>query len=266
MCLILMAYDCHPEYFLVVAANRDEFYARPAARAHFWEEHPDVLAGKDLERSGTWLGITRRGRFAAVTNYRDPASFKRNARSRGLPVREYLCSLQDPPGFIAALDGQREEYNGFNLLLLDGRSMWYYSSRTGSAGKLGPGVYGLSNHLLDTPWPKVVKGKEGLDRILREPGEDLAESLFDLLSDRERAGDGDLPRTGVSLEWERMLSPIFIQSETYGTRGSTVLLADRRGRVRFYERAFGPGGAREGGDAVYEFDLGSEALGGQRFG
>lgn len=255
MCLVLAAYDRHPDYFLIVAANRDEFYDRPTAAARFWEDHPDLLAGMDLEHRGTWMGITRRGRFAAITNYRDPASYKKGARSRGLLVREYLCSTREPPEFLVDLDKVRDRYNGFSLLLLGGKSLWCYSSRTGLAQRLGPGVYGLSNHLLDTPWPKVGRGKEAMARILRGPGEDLSDSLLELLSDREQAGDGDLPGTGVSLEWERLLSPIFIRSETYGTRASTVLLLDRRGRVRFYERSFGPGGGRAGSDVFYEFDI-----------
>lgn len=255
MCLIFTAYDYHPEYLLIVAANRDEYYSRPSAQAHFWEENPDVLAGKDLEHRGTWLGIARRGRFAALTNYRDPASIKSNARSRGLLVRDYLFSSGDPPDYIAAVNRVREEYNVFNLLLADKKSMWYYSSRTGGFEKLAPGIYGLSNHLLDTPWPKVARGKKALQHVLEKAGEGLVEDLFGLLSGREQACDAELPQTGVSLEWERLLSPIFIQSDIYGTRSSTVLLVGRSGRVRFYERSFGPGGRRDGSDAVYGFDL-----------
>ncbi len=255
MCLVLAAYDLHPGFILIVAANRDEFYDRPTAAAHFWEDYPDLLAGMDLEHRGTWMGITRRGRFAAVTNYRDPASYKKGARSRGLLVRDYLCSTGDPPEFIAELDKGRDRYNGFNLLLLGGKSLWYYSGRTGLAQRLCPGVYGLSNHLLDTPWPKVVRGKEAMARILRGSEGSLADSLLELLAGREQAGDGELPSTGVSLEWERLLSPVFIQSETYGTRASTVLLLDRRGRALFYERRFGPGGRRAGSDVFYEFDI-----------
>lgn len=255
MCLILAAYDCHPEYFLIVAANRDEFYSRPSARAYFWEENPAVLAGKDLEHQGTWLGVTRRGRFAALTNYRDPASTRANARSRGMLVRDYLLTSVEPTDYIAAVNTVREEYNGFNLMVMNKKNMWYYSGRTGQTGKISPGIYGLSNHLLDTPWPKVVKGKNALRHTLEKAGEGLVENLFGLLSDREQAGDADLPQTGVSLEWERLLSSIFIQSEIYGTRSSTVLLIGRNGRVRFYERSFGPGGRNDGHGAAYEFDL-----------
>jgi uncharacterized protein with NRDE domain len=260
MCIVLAAYDCHPKYLLILAANRDEYYDRPAAQAGFWEERPDVLAGRDLQSLGTWLGITRRGRFAVLTNYRDPSSQKENTRSRGLLVRDFLCSLEEAGGYLEALHKSRGQYNGFNLLLLDGKQVWYYGSRTGRAGKVVPGIHGLSNHLLNTPWPKVVRGKEGLRGIAGEGGEVAVESLFSLLADRRQAEDGELPHTGVSLECERMLSPIFIQSEIYGTRASTVILIDRRGRVRFYERVFGAGGRPAGGGA-YEFSLTEDAEG-----
>lgn len=255
MCLILFAYDCHPDYLLILAANRDEYYGRPAERAHFWVEHPYILAGRDLEQSGTWLGITRHGRFAALTNFRDPGSTKANARSRGLLVREYLTSLGEPSGFIAEVDRARDEYNGFNLLLMEGASMWHYSNRSGSLKKVSPGIHGLSNHLLDTPWPKVVKGKEALRRSIEGGAGVSADRLFDILAGREQARDEELPRTGVTLEWERLLSSAFIQSEIYGTRASTVLLIERSGRVRFYERSFGGGGRRLGSDVFYDFNL-----------
>ncbi|MFZ5652707.1 MAG: NRDE family protein [Bacillota bacterium] len=255
MCLILFAYDCHPEYHLVVAANRDEYYSRPTARAGFWEDCPGVLAGRDLERSGTWLGITRKGRFAALTNYRDPASYKSNALSRGMLVKEYLCSALEPPEYIEWLRGVREAYNGFNLLLMGEGALWYYSNRGMDAEMIRPGIYGLSNRLLDTPWPKVVKGKEGLRQILGESGDVPVETLFDLLSDRAGANDEELPDTGVSLKWERLLSAVFIESDTYGTRASTVITVQRNGGVVFAERSFGAGGVRNGGDMVYHFDL-----------
>ncbi|MFZ5647141.1 MAG: NRDE family protein [Bacillota bacterium] len=255
MCLILFAYDCHPEYYLVVAANRDEYYSRPSAWAHFWEDNPEVLAGRDLERWGTWLGITIRERFAALTNYRDPASHRPNARSRGALVRDYLFSFLEPPEYIESLRGAEDEYNGFNLLLMGEGGLWYYSNRQGQAEMLKPGIYGLSNRLLDTPWPKVVRGKEGLSRIVGESGEVPVEKLFNLLSDRERARDEELPDTGVSLKWERLLSPMFIESETYGTRASTAVIINRSGRVLFVERSFGAGGVRIGEDVSYQFDL-----------
>jgi len=256
MGLILFAYDYHPEYFLILAANRDEYYHQPSMRAQFWDERPELLAGKDLEHSGTWMGITRRGRLAALTNYRDPSSHKKNARSRGMLVKDYLLSSIEPSGYMEAFRSSDSEYNGFNLLLMGGGAMWYYSSLIKRPERIGPGIYGISNHLLDTPWPKVVKGKESLGRVLAGDGTSLAEGLLDLLSDDDPARDEELPRTGVSLEWERLLSPIFIRSETYGTRASTVLLIDRGGHVNFYERSFGADGMRVGNDAIYEFDFG----------
>jgi len=255
MCLILLAYDYHPDYFLVVAANRDEYYSRPTAGARFWDEAPAVLAGKDLEHGGTWLGITRSGRFAALTNFRDPASYRSNASSRGALVRDYLLSSGKPAEYLNNLQSAKGQYNGFNLVLMEGEELWRCSSRAGRPERMGPGIYGISNHLPDTPWPKVVKGKESMGRVLAGEEAYLAEGLLDLLTDDDPARDDELPSTGVSLEWERLLSPIFIRSETYGTRASTVLLIDRGGRVRFYERSFGAGGRRMGKDAIHEFAL-----------
>ncbi|KJR96150.1 MAG: hypothetical protein VR68_15445 [Peptococcaceae bacterium BRH_c4a] len=255
MCLILLAYDNHPDYFLVVAANRDEYYSRPTAGARFWDEAPALLAGKDLEHRGTWLGITRSGRFAALTNFRDPVSYRSNAGSRGMLVRDYLFSSGKSAEYLNNLQGVKGWYNGFNLVLMEGEELWFCSSRAKRPERMGPGIYGISNHLPDTPWPKVVKGKEWMWRVLAGDGAYLAEGLLDLLSDDGPARDEELPRTGVSLEWERLLSPIFIRGETYGTRASTVLLIDRRGRVNFYERSFGANGRRLGKDAVYQFAL-----------
>lgn len=255
MCLILLAYDYHPDYFLVVAANRDEYYSRPTSGARFWDEEPAVLAGKDLDHKGTWLGITRSGRFAALTNFRDPASHRSSASSRGMLVRDYLFSFGKPAEYLNNLQSVKGQYNGFNLVLMEGEELWCCSSRAMGPERMGPGIYGISNHLPDTPWPKVVKGKESLGRVLAGDGTSLAEGLLDLLSDDEPARDEELPSTGVSLEWERLLSPIFIRSETYGTRASTVLLIDRRGRVNFYERSFGANGRRMGKDVVYQFAL-----------
>jgi len=252
VCFVVFAYDCHPEYLLILAANRDEYHARPAAPAHFWEEAPDLLAGKDLLQSGTWMGISRPGRFAALTNYRDPASVKPEAPSRGKLVKDYLLSSADPLLYINSLDASREVYNGYNLLIMDQTGMWHYSNKTGQSLKIIPGIHGLSNHLMDTPWPKVVRGKDHLSLILKKHSETVpVDSLFELLSDNQQAQDQDLPKTGVSLRWERLLSSIFIQNEAYGTRSSTVLLVDRGGIVHFYERTFGKEGQMIGSDIVY---------------
>lgn len=236
MCLILAAWQAHPEYSLVVAANRDEFFARPAAPAGFWAEAPDILAGRDLEAGGTWLGITRQGRFAALTNYRDPSRNKPGAPSRGLLVSGFLRGTQSLPDFVRELEADAGRYNGFNLLLGDRDRLWCFSNCGEGERELTPGVYGLSNHLLDTPWPKVARGKSALaDAMNALPDE---EPLFSLLRDDRIAPDEALPRTGVSLEWERLLSAAFVRSPAYGTRSSTVVLLDRTGTFRFTEQTY----------------------------
>jgi uncharacterized protein with NRDE domain len=244
MCLILLGLDAHPDYSLVVGANRDEFYDRPTARAAFWKDAPRILAGRDLKAGGTWLGIDRGGRFAAVTNYRQGEREVEAPRSRGHLVSDYLTGPTDARAHIARVEREAALYNGFNLFAGDAGALFYFSNREGQARELGPGTYGLSNHLLDSPWPKVTAGKSGLTDLLAGGGE-LVPSLFRLLSDRSQAADATLPQTGVSPEWERLLSSAFIASEGYGTRSSTVVLVGRDGGVRFEERSFGPGGAAE---------------------
>jgi uncharacterized protein with NRDE domain len=238
MCLILVAWQAHPQYPLVVAANRDEFYARPTAAAGRWAEDPRVLGGRDLEAGGTWLGVREDGRFAAVTNVREPGAAK-GVRSRGLLPRDFLLGEQPPAPWAQALDG--DHHSGFNLLLADPRELWYRSNRGGAARRLAPGVYGLSNHLLDTPWPKLAGAKARFAAALAAlPG---PEPCFAILADREIVPDQDLPDTGVALEWERLLSAVFVRSPTYGTRASTVLTRARDGAIRLEERRFGPDGA-----------------------
>lgn len=251
MCLILAALDAHPDYALIVAANRDEFYTRPTAVAAFWSDSPWVLGGRDLEAQGTWLGIDRRGRFAAVTNYRQGQREPAAPRSRGRLVSDYLTTAIGANGHIERVQREANLYNGFNLIAGSYRELFYYSNRPSAAGALNqgqsralpPGVYGLSNHLLDTAWPKVTSSKSGLTALLASGARELVPGLFALLSDRRQAADSMLPRTGVSPEWERLLSAAFIASSDYGTRSSTVVLVGRDGRVVFVERTFGPEGA-----------------------
>lgn len=245
MCLIAFAYRAHPSYSLVVAANRDEFYRRPTAPAEFWPECPGLLAGRDLQEGGAWLGVTLTGRFAALTNYRDPAAHRDSARSRGDLVREYLCGSQPPREYLAGIGKRRLDYNGFNLLVGDGAELLYYASRTDEVREVTPGVHALSNHLLDTPWPKAVKASTGLSAALAADDPDLAGRLFALLADAEPPPDDMLPDTGVGIDWERTLSPVFISSPEYGTRSSTVLLIDRQGQVQFTERTFPDGGRQQ---------------------
>ena len=238
MCLLLLYVETHPEYKLILAANRDEYYDRPTAPATFWKEAPYLLAGRDLRAGGTWLGITRKGRIAATTNYRDPASVKTNAASRGRLVSDFLLGEEDPVEYLDKLAKEQDRYNGFNLIIGEKDHLYWYSNRGDGARKLSPGIYGLSNRLLDTPWPKLTRSKDTLARLLSEQKRPSPEALFHMLLDRTIADDERLPDTGVGIEWERLLSPIFITSPTYGTRSSTLIFIDRNDRVTFIERTF----------------------------
>ena len=237
MCLILFAWKVHPNFPLVLAANRDEFHERPSAPADFWDDAPELLAGRDLRDGGTWLGITRRGRVAALTNYRNPASLKTGAPSRGMLVSDYLRGRENPDAYLEQIEPEAGRFNGFNLLVGDPDQLYCFSNRGAREG-LQPGIYGLSNHLLNTLWPKVAQGKKALETLLQRENEPSPEALFALLADRTRSPDDRLPDTGIGLEWERLLSPLFIESPAYGTRSSTVLLIDRKGVVNFIERVF----------------------------
>jgi len=241
MCLILIAYGAHPEFPLVLAANRDEYYERPTARAAYWVDHEQILAGRDLECMGTWLGVTRAGRFAALTNFRDPRERKTDAPSRGHLVSDFLIAEMDPRAYLDEIKTAAPRYNGFNLLAGDAEGVFYLSSREPTVQALLPGIHGLSNHLLDTPWPKVVRGKRRLQQAM-ERGPD-ASALLDLLHDREPAQAGELPDTGIGADMERVLSPALIVSPQYGTRASTALLFGSDGSVSFTERTILPGGA-----------------------
>ena len=241
MCLILIAYDAHAEFPLVVVANRDEYYQRPTARAEFWQDHPHILAGRDLECMGTWLGVTRAGRFAALTNFRDPSERKTDAPSRGHLVSDFLASDQEPREYLGNVAIVAPRYNGFNLLAGDVDGVFYLSSRTRSVQLVPPGIHGLSNHLLDTPWPKVERGKQRLKAALA--GEFDVEALMDLLQDREPATVGELPDTGIGAEMERVLSPALIVSPQYGTRASTAVVFGEDGSVSFAERTILSGGS-----------------------
>lgn len=233
LCLILFAYQAHPVYKLIVAANRDEFLQRPTAPIHFWEDEPTLLAGRDLEKMGTWMGVTKAGRFSAITNYRDPSEVSVGKQSRGTLVKDALIYKGDIAEYMRKLERTNSQYPGYNLLVGDPEHLYYYSNVGKSLEKVQPGIHGLSNHLLDTGWPKVQKGKEELSKIIK--GEDLVENLFELLQNTDRPNDNLLPKTGVSLEWERILSSLFIQTNGYGTRSSTVLLMSDT-EIQYVER------------------------------
>lgn len=253
MCLLFFAYDCHPRYRLILAANRDEYYKRPTQSAHFWESHPEVLAGRDLKMLGTWMGITRSGRFAALTNVRDPAAQITNAQSRGMLVKNFLCSQDSPVEYLQAVALNDAFYNPFNLLVGDKSRLMYYR-QSSSIMELSPGIYGLSNHSLDTPWPKVLKSKQALANYIENELAIDPQVLFNILADREPAQDYELPETGISYEFEKLLSSIFIQGSDYGTRSSTVLLIDRHNHVTFKEKSF-YSGQEQGVEVDYEFML-----------
>ena len=241
MCLILFAYDCHPDYRLILAANRDEFFSRPAAPLGFWEDRPQILAGRDLEQSGTWMGVTLQGKFAAITNYREPARQIPDAPSRGHLVSNFLGGRQSAEAYTQTIFPTANQYNGFNLLTGDTSSLHYYSNRGGKPRVLAPGIYGLSNRLLNTPWPKISTGVSNLASIIESGRSQLPEKLTELLQRQETAPDNQLPDTGVGYSMEKMLSPIFITSRNYGTRCSTILTIDRNGHIWITEFTWQPG-------------------------
>jgi uncharacterized protein with NRDE domain len=242
MCLIVFAWQTVPGLPLLAAANRDEFYARPALAADWWPDHPQVYAGRDLQAGGTWLGISREGRFAALTNIRAPQYIGREAPSRGALVSNFLTGSDRPADYVAALAGDAAHFNGFNLLVGDKDELvWYTNGDTDDArnGKpLAPGIYGLSNAMLDTSWPKVVRTKAQLCSLVCQGAP--AEAYFDMLTDSTPAGDCRLPKTGMPIEWERLLSPVFIASPAYGTRCSTLVELRSDGSARLTERLTGP--------------------------
>jgi uncharacterized protein with NRDE domain len=241
MCLILFSFNTQPGFRLILAANRDEFYVRPTRPLSAWTDVPEVYGGRDLKEGGTWLGISRRGRLAALTNYRDPAHQLPQAPSRGLLINRFLTGNAPPADYLEQLQKTAHRYNGFNLLAGDQTGLWYFSNRSNRIVELQPGFYGLSNHLIDTKWPKVSLGKKRLKDLLNRGGGWVTEDLFALLADRAVAPDRELPDTGVGLEWERALSPLFITSPNYGTRSSTVLLIETSDEVTFLERSFAAG-------------------------
>lgn len=257
MCIILLAHQVNPDYPLIVAANRDEFYARPTESAGFWADAPGILAGRDLERGGTWLGVTRAGRLAAVTNYREPLPRREDAlRSRGYLVSGFLKGDDGPEEYLSGLTASAQLYGGFNLIVGTPPKLFYFSNRGGVTPQpIAQGVHGLSNHLLDTPWPKVERGRRALEEIaLRADGKLPVEDIFKVLADDARAQDEALPETGVGLELERVLSSVFIITNAYGTRSSTVLAFNRNQEVVFVERSFNP--ASTGYEEVrYEFKI-----------
>ena len=256
MCLIAFAWNADPDYPLVVAANRDEWHDRPTAPATWWDDHPDILAGRDLKAGGTWLGISRNGRFAALTNFRDPSDKKSDAPSRGHLVSRFLTGEESARDYLVTLCEDAPRYQGFNLLAGDRHSLFYFSSRIGEILPVPAGVHGLSNHTLNEPWPKVERAKSSLGAALQAkmPEDARQMAIYDFLSDKSKAPDEALPDTGVGRDWERILSPALIITEKYGTRCSTVLSMSSRDEVAFEERSLDRNGAVIG-TVAYRFTL-----------
>lgn len=241
MCLVGLRLRTHAGARVLLLGNRDEFHSRPTRSADFWEGAKDVLSGLDLEAGGTWLGVTRAGRWATVTNYRAPEERRASRASRGDLVKDFLLGGETPEAYAERVLTDGIERNGFNLLLGDRDEVVYASNMTSSYEKVAPGDHVLSNHLLDTPWPKARRLRAALATA---PSDD--ETLLAILADRTPAPDEELPDTGVGLALERMLSPMFISSPAYGTRASSLLRIDDDGRIHFVERSFGPDGHATG--------------------
>ena len=240
MCVIYLAQNVHSRFKLVLALNRDEEYLRPTQQAGFWKDHPTILAGRDLKAGGTWAGITRQGRYAAITNYREPAADSNAKASRGEIVVDALTSTDSASNWIERFSARADQYPPFNLILGDQKSAHYYTNRAKRTQEVSRGVFALSNAFLDSPWPKVIEGRRAFDQILHE-GDDLnIERIFSVLRNEKKVRDELLPDTGVGLELERMLSPIFIRSATYGTRSTTLITVSENNEVYFKEITFVP--------------------------
>ena len=237
MCLIFLSINNHPTYKLIIAGNRDEFYNRRTSTANYWPDYQYVIGGRDLEAGGTWLAMTRSGKIGMVTNYRDPQNINPNAPSRGHLVSDFLIQDGDAEDYLKNISLNGKRYNGFNLILGNVNELWYCSNYKTGIEKLSGGFYGISNHLLETPWPKVVRGKERIKPLLSNAIVD-PEALFEILYDEQVAADTMLPNTGLALERERALSSMFIKTDGYGSRCSTVILVDQNDQISFSERVY----------------------------
>lgn len=251
MCLVIIAWQQHAEYPLIVAGNRDEFHDRPTKKVHWWPDQPDILGGRDLLAAGTWLALHRDGRFATVTNFRDAVKPSARFRSRGHLVTDFLLGNASPMDYLQTVDGAA--YAGFNLLLGDAQSLAWYSNRADEPRLLGPGVYGLSNALLDSPWHKVRRGKAAMRTLIDRDA--INESvLFRLLNDRETAPADEVESDHLSFATARSISAPFIVLPDYGTRSSSVVLRQQDGNARLTERRFTPAGERCG-DSTFTFGI-----------
>ncbi len=253
MCLILIAVRSHPDYRLVIVSNRDEYRTRPTARAHFWEDAPDVLAGRDMDAGGTWLGITKKGRIAALTNNQNPHFLRSGGLSRGKLASGFLFSVQTPKAYSHWLTKCDRQFSGFNLIFGEKDALCWYSNLMRAPHPLGSGIYGISNALLDTPWPKVTQGKTMLQRLFTEKPDWVPEDLFSLMSGKpvngKKQGAPLFGTAGYSKQ-----SSMFLIGPVYGTRSSTILIIDNSDHVTFLERTFDAGG-HVAGTVRFEFQI-----------
>lgn len=253
MCLILFQFQQHHNYKLVLASNRDESYNRPTAQAQFWDDEPSILAGRDLLQMGTWLGITTSGRIAGLTNFRHPDHLRPGKLSRGEIVTNFLLNSKTSEEYLHELAQRRDAYVGYNILVGSPDELKYYSNVEDKITTIQPGIHGLSNHFLDTPWPKVEMGKKKLQSYLQQVEVVDPEVLFTILADSEEAGVEALPDTGIGIELEKKLSPMFIKMPDYGTRCSTIVTIDQDNHVTFIERTFESGSFKN--EAKFEFQV-----------
>ncbi|MBT4290944.1 MAG: NRDE family protein [Deltaproteobacteria bacterium] len=254
MCLILIAYQTHPKYPLILLANRDEFYSRPTAQASFWSEDPEILGGKDLQAGGTWMGINKSGNIAALTNYRSLDN-KQYAKSRGELVSNFIKNKDKPETYLNQMSKLGKEYAGYNLLIGHLGHLLVFSNINNQIHQLKPGFHGLSNRFLNSGWFKVKKGKQALAQLISE--DKIERKLFlKVLQDRQAALDKDLPNTGFTKEQEKMLSPLFIESPAYGTRCSTIITIDYKQEVTFFELTYQRGIQPEGVEFQFQITSG----------
>lgn len=251
MCLLVLAWRTHPDFRLVLAANRDEFHERPSSPLAPWNDIKGVVGGRDLQANGAWLAVDTGRRFGIVTNFREFGRRRRSAPSRGGLIPGYLAGESSPDEYLRALETDAPGFAGFNLLLGDPGSLWYASNRADQfARELPPGNYGLSNEFLDTPWPKLVRVRARFDALMQSASGALLDALdselFGMLADRETVPPDRLPPGDLSPEWARKLSAPFVLDSGYGTRCSTVLTISNQGTLRITERRFDAGGAASG--------------------
>ena len=257
MCLVLVSYKVASDFPLIIAANRDERYSRPTRHADFWKPETGVLAGQDLEQGGTWLGLSKTGRFAAVTNLREGVNTQKSKTSRGLLVSDYLRGDLPAPRYLEYCQTKLAEFNSFNLLLGDISALFFFNSQQKDYTKLAPGTYGVSNGDFDNNWPKITRAKREMNALIDADQSSDHDAMLAMMCDTYLPEDDLLPDTGIGIEWERRLAPIFIKADEYGTRCSTVLNIDRNNKVSFSERSYDSNG-RADVTKQFEFTIKAE--------